>query len=231
MMIIAAVLITLGSLTAFNIDVKKVYLTGAYKSRFRGMEFTALKDVEQIDIQGANRMTVKIERGNKEGIWINESAKGKVLAAVNQHKLKLELSAQSEADGYRPWNEIIIVTKNLSQLNLASYLRKGEDNGYNEGDVTISGYTAKQFDVQVSKSVNVFINQMNITSLNAAIGSQNEGEAELTLSSDTKVEAARFNIPGAGNLTLHNPSITKVVYNLSDSATVTLSGKVVRMIR
>jgi len=72
---------------------------------------------------------------------------------------------------------------------------------------------------------------MEMQTFNAIVGSKTSKDAELTLSSDTKINNATLNVPGNSKLTLMDPKIVKTNYLLSDSATVSLNGKVVQMIK
>jgi uncharacterized protein YdeI (BOF family) len=230
-MIITAVLVTFASLTAFNIDVKKVYQSGAYKSRFRGMDFTSLNGVNDISILTADRMSVKIEHGEKEGIWISSSEKQDVIPRVKGNTLELDLAAESKTTGFRSWADIIIITKNVAKLHLVSGDGNHDPNGYENGDIQMKGYKLNDFDLSISKFVNVNLNANTIKNLKAQVGNEKEGKARLSISSDSEINTAQFNVPGASTLQLYNPKLVKAVYNLSDSATVTLNGKVVQTIK
>ena len=229
-MIITAVLITLGCLTAFNFKVKEVYLTGAYKSRFRDMEFTPLKGVEKLDIEGANRHGIQVEQGDKEGIWIRNNIKDRFVVTVDQQTLKLSLSKLGKEFGFRSWGSVIIITKKLNSVVTGSYLSP-KNEADNAGEVNISGYQGDHLDLQISHGVNIYLGKLQLNTLTANVGDKEQGNAGLTIGSETKINAAQLNVPGSSNLDLQDPKIVKVSYNLSDSATVSLSGKVVRMIK
>jgi hypothetical protein len=230
-MVITAVLITLGSLTAFNINVKKVYQKGDFKSRFKEMGFSPLKGVENIEIKSADRMTVRLEQGDKEGIWIGNAEKEHLSSHFEGNTLVLDLSAEAITTGYRSWAEIIIISKTLKAVNLRTTQAKDSKEDFGNGEIRFYGYHLDQLNLQVGKMVNAELNKMQIHTLRADLGNQKDGKAMLTISSDSKINTAEFNVPGRSTLQLYNPDLVKAVYNLSDSATVTLSGKVVKMIK
>lgn len=229
-MIIAAVLVTLGSLTAFNINVKKVYLTGVYKSRFKDMEFTPLKGIENLDVQNADQMGIQIEYGTNEGIWINKAVKDQVITAIGKNTLKIELDKNRKEDRGVGWGQVIIVTRKLSKVSTASNLHINQENYY-AAQVTINNYPEGDLDLQISDGVSFTIGTCKLNSLRANIGDKKYGRADLRIGSETKINTALFNIPGTSSLSLQAPDITKITYNLSDSATVTLSGKLLQMIK
>lgn len=230
-MIITAVLVTLGSLTAFNIDVKKVYLTGAYKSRFRDMEFKSLKGIENLDLQNADEMGIEVQYGTKEGIWIHKSVKDQITANIEGQTLKIGIDKNTKEDRAIGWGRVIIITKKLSKVSTTSHLHIVQDNYYYAAQVSISGYQEGNLDLQISDGVSFSLSSCKLDKLTANIGDVKYGKGDLHMGSDMKINTATFNIPGASSLNLEAPNITKVTYNLSDSATVTLSGKLVQMIK
>ena len=230
-MITAAVLVILGSLTAFNIKIKQIYLTGSYKSRFNGMDFTPLNGLENIDIQNANKLGIKIEQGEKEGIWIGKTSKDIHQLDFHDHTLKMGFSEEAKKNGYYSWDEVVIITKNLKKVKTMPYISNPEDANNITGTLEIKGYQIKNLDLQVGLGGTFFLYKMQMDTLNAIVGDEKNGKAALYISSDTKINTANLNVPGKSTLTLADPKITKAVYNLSDSATVSLNGKMVQLIK
>lgn len=231
MIIITAVVIIMGCLTAFNYNLKGEYLSGEYKSRFKNMDFTSLKGIEKLDIQHANLLGVLIEQGDKEGVWINRDIIDQVHYKVNAQVLTLRAD-QGETDGFvAQRGGVIIVTKMLNTVKTSPYTKESKGYFRGPGEISINGYQLDRLDLEVGKDVRVSLNNMKLNSLHAAVGDKAHGRAELLISADTKINTAQMDLPGASRLTLLNPTIVKATYNICDSATVTLSGKVVQMIK
>lgn len=231
MIIITAVVIIMGCLTAFNYNLKGEYLSGEYKSRFKNMDFTSLKGIEKLDIQHANLLGVLIEQGDKEGVWINRDIIDQVHYKVNAQVLTLRAD-QGETDGFvAQRGGVIIVTKMLNTVKTSPDTKESKGYFRGPGEISINGYQLDRLDLEVGKDVRVSLNNMKLNSLHAAVGDKAHGRAELLISADTKINTAQMDLPGASRLTLLNPTIVKATYNICDSATVTLSGKVVQMIK
>ena len=128
-------------------------------------------------------------------------------------------------------NEIIIVTKELKNLSAEPSAKKDKDKHYGKIPVTVSGYQSAALNLEIGPGVAVSLHEMNLNLLKTVIGDKDTGNAELTLSSDTRVDSAQFNILGASKLTLMDPKIVKTTYHLSDQATITLSGQLVRLVK
>jgi len=230
-MITAAVLIILGSLTAFNIKIKQIYLTGAYKNRFNGMDFVNMKGLENLDIKSSNRLNIQIEHGDQEGVWMTKDKKSNYIIDFDQHTLKLGLSKEAEETGHHSWGDIIIITKNLNKVTTSPYLQDDEDLANHVGSIDVRGYRISKLDLHISPSVTISLHKMQLDTLNAIVGDKKYGNAELYIASDSKINTANLTVPGKSTLNLADPKITKAIYNLSDSATVSLNGKMVQMIK
>jgi len=232
LLITIAILLTLGCLTAFNIDMKKTYLSGNYKNRFKNMEFIPFSGVEKLRLRDADIIGIKVEKGNKEGIWIDNHLEGEVTLKVIADELLLGLSDKGKVTkSFSYTNEIIIVTRELKNLSAEPSAKKDEDKHYGKTQITVSGYQSAALNLEIGSGVGISLQEMNLSLLKAVIGDKNTGNAELTLSSDTKIDSAMFTIPGAGKLTLMDPKILKTSYNLSDQASITLSGKLVHLVK
>jgi len=239
MFIITAILVILTSLFAFDYSLKKVYLTGEYKSRFNGMDFTPLSEVEKLNIQTSKLADIQIEYGAKEGIWIDRKIKGKIKFAVNQHTLDLGASEASKNDKDLWINgKIVIVTRKLNGVTtISDYTTPDEARKKHErfrdgsSQISMKGYHLGQLDLQIASFVSLYMHRMEVQTLNATVGTKTGYGAELTLFSDTKIGSAALNVPGNSKLTMLDPKIIKTNYMLSDSATVSLNGKIVQMIK
>ena len=232
MLIILVCLVTLGSLTAYNYQLKKVYLSGSYKSRFKDMSFTPVKGIENIDIQAANLLGVQIEQGEKEGIWINRRVKDNVVFKVNQHTLILDLTSSSKSQDEREWEgEVIVITKKLNSIATTPYFSAKRSELYSALSSSVKGYQADHMDVQICQNVSFSLDDMKLNTLHAVVGNKAKGGAELVLSAKNKINNAQLDIPGKSTLTLQDPQIVKTNYNLSDSASVSLSGKMIKLIK
>ncbi|WP_158795650.1 hypothetical protein [Pedobacter sp. L105] len=232
MFIIGICLVTLGSLTAFNYQLKKVYLSGEYKSRFTDMSFTPVKGIENIDIHAANLLGVQIEQGDKEGVWINRRVKNNVVFNVNRDTLIMDLTPDSRAQSERAWKgEVIVITKKLNAVVTSSYFSNKLSESYPGVGSSVKGYQSDNFYVQLCQNVNISLNGMQLHTLHAIVGDKVKGGAELILSGDNQIDTAQLDVPGKSSLTLLDPKIVKTNYNLSDSAAVSLSGKMIKMIK
>jgi hypothetical protein len=231
MIIITAVLIIMGCLTAFNYNLKGEYLNESYKSRFRNMKFAPLKGVEKMDMQDANLLGATIEQGDKEGIWINNDILDKVQYVQHGNVLTLKAAKDYKTNEViTQSNGVIVVTKTLSSV-MTTPNSQVSDKYMASAGIGISGYQLDSLDLQIGRHISLSLDKMNINTLHANVGDKAHGQAALVLSSGMKINTAELNVPGNSRLDLYNPLIVKATYNICDSATVTLSGRPVKMIK
>ncbi len=227
--LLIAILITLGSFTAYNFKLKEFYNSGDYKNRFYGMEFTPLTGVDELHITSANLLNVSIERAEKEGIWIDDRTKPDVSLKINGQRLDLGLTDAAIKGGFTH-NGIIIMTKNIRLFTAVAQINRKCDN-CNTSEMELKNYQVDSLSINIPGNVLLYFHDMNVNVLNAAVGNESQRASGLTLYPDSKINTAYFNIYGNSLLDLEDPKISKVVYNVSDSASVKLNGKVLQALK
>ncbi|MBB6502577.1 hypothetical protein [Pedobacter cryoconitis] len=232
MLIIAAILVILGCLTVYNYKIKEVYLTREYRSPFRGMEFTPLNGIEKLNLKIGDNINVEVKYGEKEGIWIDKDIKEKISLKITGQTLNLGLVPKKEGDEPIGYGNIILFTRKLNAVSSFSYDVPKAPNRYDHLDqMAISGYKTDHLNLNIGFNTSISLRNMELRKLDANVGDKRYGDAELILSSDTRIDTALLNVPGKSKLSLFDPKIVKTSYNLSDSASVFLNGKVAKMLR
>ena len=226
-LIITAVVATIIALTAYNFTLRASYLKGDYKNPFYGMEFTPIKNLDAINISSANLVSVTIEQGVKEGIWVSDEAEKKISWSHHGNVLQIDLSKKSKDERDRVnGRSIIVVTNHLSQVNTKALFKTAEDEqSYSSGEVTIKGYKEGNLQLVMDRSSSVYLDNNNLQSFKAIVGDAQHGDSRLSMSKENTIAAADFNVAGASEINLSGPKITKTNYTLSEKATVTLNGK------
>jgi hypothetical protein len=232
-LIIVAAGIMLASLILYNYSLKASYNNGDYKNRYYGLKFAPLKNLNEIHVESANKMAVQIEQGAKEGIWIKEKIADKLKWTVTGGVLNINFTDNAKKDEDRIYGQnIIIVSKKIDRVITHSYFTSVEEekNGYTSGSIGVNGFRQDNMDLILDNSTLLDLSKTTLNTLNAKIGLKSTGSATLNITSDNNINTAVFSIPGAGTLTLMNPTIVKTSYQLSDEATVTLNGSPLKML-
>nr|WP_068890904.1 hypothetical protein [Pedobacter panaciterrae] len=234
MFILAAVVATFIGLTAYNFSLKASFLKGDYKNPFNGLAFTSVKDVNEIDLQSANRITIRIQQGKTAGLWLRSRLKGNLVWTKNGNALKIDLTKEAKDNGFQIWdNELILVMPNAVKLTSRAYIKDKEEEkrARISGNINISGFEQDGMQLDLGKYTSAFLDKLKVGKLNALIGNKDKGDASLVLSSANQISTATFEIPGSGSLDLMDPNITKTHYTISDQATVSLNGKALQAIK
>jgi hypothetical protein len=232
-LIIAAAGIMLAGLILYNFSLKASFDNGDYKNRYYGLKFTPLTNLNEIHVESANKIAVQIEKGSKEGIWIKEKTSDKLKWAVTGGVLNINLTDKAKKDGDRIYQQdIIIVAKQIDKVITHPYFANAEEekSAYISGSIGVKGFHQDQMDLILDNSTMLDLSKTTLNTLNAKIGLKPVGSATLNITTDNNIKTAVFSIPGAGNLSLLNPTIIKTNYQLSDKATVTLNGSPLKML-
>lgn len=234
MLIIAALIISLGMITTYNFSLKAAYEAGNYKNRFNESEFTEIKNIKTLNVADANLISIVVEAGQKEGIWIRKRVKDRLVLKQNGEVFTIGLTDKAKEDNRRTgYDDIVLFTNSLNKLKTTAFWPVGEkktrENVYG-GEVSLKGLRTDNFDINVSSSTTVSVNKMVLKTLKAVVGGE-KGTALLNLDSANQIEYADFEILGASHLSLSNPKIVKTRYDLSDKATVTLNGAALQEIK
>ncbi|WP_157262515.1 hypothetical protein [Pedobacter sp. PACM 27299] len=234
MLIIAAIIVTLGMLTTYNFSLKAAYQAGEYKNRFHESEFTEIKNIETLKVTAANLMAIVVEPGQKEGIWIRNRIKDRLVLKQEGNDLTIGLTDEARKTSRSIGeDDIVLVVNNLTKLNTkAFFLDKTEvtDGKRYGGGVNLKGIKAGSLELEIGSGTAVSMNKVVLNTLKAMVGLGGD-LAVLDLDSANQIEFADFEIPGASRLVLNNPKIVKTRYNLSDVATVTLNGAALQVIK
>ncbi|PTS95501.1 hypothetical protein DBR11_21205 [Pedobacter sp. HMWF019] len=226
-LIITAVIITLICLAAYNFNLKASYLRGDYKNPFYGLEYNAVKNINALEIESANKISIRVEQGKTEGLWIRDRIKDKLVWSKVGGVLKIDLTKEAkESDFHVNGQELILITPNMYKIVAHPYIIKTNQDGWNyEGYIGIAGFHQDSLTLDLGSAIYASLDQMQLSTLNAVVGDQKNGNTNLVLSNTNEIKSAVFNIPGKSKLELQNPTIVKTNYIVTDKATVSLNGK------
>lgn len=230
--IIATAVVSLGMLTAYNFSLKASYQKGGYKNRFNEMEFSQAKGLKEVRINSANRLVINVEKGAKEGLWISNRIKGLVKVGQAGTTLTIDLTDEAREKGFRTnEGDIILFSNSLNIINTASSFTKeqhAQKRFYDNGRIRVKGLTGDLLDLRLGKFTSIHMDEVKLATLKARVGEAGMEGASLTVDALNQIGFADLSVLGRSTIELLNPKIVKTHYNLSDSATVTLSGEVLR---
>jgi hypothetical protein len=226
--IIATAVVSLGMLTAYNFSLKASYQKGGYKDRFNEMEFSSVKGLTAVQINAANKFAINIEKGEKEGLWIRDRIKNFVKVSRVGATLTIDLTDEGKGRNFNTnSDDIILFSNTLNDVSTVPYFTKQEHAEgwrHNGGDIRIKGLKVDSLNLQIGKFTSIYMSYVKTGTLTAIVGEVGIEEGSLTIDSSNEIAFADLSVSGKSAILLLNPKIVKTRYNLSDSATVTLSG-------
>ncbi|AWM33297.1 hypothetical protein [Hymenobacter nivis] len=223
--VLAAVLLLLGSLTAFNMGLRAEYRTGNYKNPLHNFAALNFSNFTSVSVPAATALQVKIVRG-PFSVRLNKDATG---VHVAQHGGQLVVTASFT--GQRPyWGQhemLIISCPRLDSLTTdAVYQLDGKpqaDNNGTMGRVAVEDFVQDSLVLRQRRASHVALAGNTLRYLRAEVGS-GPGGAALALNGSNRIAAANLDVRRHGELAISNLAIPALRYHFADSATATLSG-------
>jgi len=229
MILVVVAVVSLGMMTAFNFSLKSAYLSGSYKNRFREQTFTA-GVVNEVNLT-ATGMHINVEHGLKEGVWVPDSFREKVLIVLKNGVLTLSAVDTAESDRHM-LGGITVVTNRLNKVNMIPVVSEAvAARGYQGTSAIITGLKTDSLTVQMADFTFLELKSVDLKELRAVVGDEIRGNSSLSIDAGSRIGFADISVPGKSTLSLSNAKIIKTRYNLGDSATLVLNGSMLKTLR
>jgi hypothetical protein len=228
--LLAALLVLLTSLTAYNMALRTEYRKGTYKDPLR--DYTALhfQDFTEVTVPAASAVAVKIVSG-PFNVQMNPQASKYV--QVHQQGSELSITASfPEGQEYLGHGEAVVVScPRLAVLTTdAIYQVKGQphidkNQGYlRKAGIMVQGFMQDSLTLRQDRASRIELVGNHLGSLRATAGPTPGSHATLQINADNRIGAASLAIERQSELILNNVAIARLQYHFADSAKVTLTG-------
>jgi hypothetical protein len=226
--LLAALLVLLASLTAYNMALRTEYHAGTYKDPLRN--FTALKftGFDEIAVPAASTITVKIVAG-PYAVHLSPDAAEYVHLRQQGRQLLVSAAFPSHYEylGSRPL--LVISCPRLALLRTdAVYQQAGQPQVDKEfsrmHSVQVQGFRQDSLTVLADHASRVELAGNKLGLLHAEAGYSPGSHTALQVGADNHIAAASFRISHQGELLLDNTAIAQLRHQFGDSARVTLTG-------
>jgi hypothetical protein len=226
--LLAALLVLLASLTAYNMALRTEYHSGTYKDPLRNFTALNFKGFTEVAIPAASTITVKIVAGPYAVHFSPEAAE---YVHLRQQGSQLIVSADfpshHEYLGNRPL--LVISCPRLTTLRTdAVYQQAGQrqvDKEYGGNhSVQVQGFRQDSLTVLADHASRVELAGNKLGLLRAEAGASPGSHTALQVGGDNHIAAASFRISHQGELVLNNTAIAQLRHQFGDSARVTLTG-------
>jgi hypothetical protein len=227
-LLLTAGFILLGSLVAYNMALKTEYTKGTYKDPYRNFVTLDYRDFNQIEINPASDINVKIMSGNYK-VQVHKHATDYITFTKNGSNLQVNLNYLKE-EQQQPYGDVIVITcPQLTQLKTnAFYTLNGKkitsNKSWNNNLVTVEGFQQPTLSLQQDKATTIKLTNSKLDRLEAVVGVSAGSAAKLELDKTNQIQEANLDIRNKSELVVENLTIPKRQYQFSDSARATFSG-------
>lgn len=225
--LLAALLLLLASLSAYNMGLRAEYATKSYKDPLRNTTALNFKDFSEVDVQGASLMKVKVVAGSYSVRVDKEAAQ---YVKVSQLGARLTIAVVFPKD--REWlggNETLLIScPQLKQLTAGvAYSIEGKtmkDRNRGRGNVRIQGFRQDSLLVQHDYATQVELADNQLAYLRAETGRRPGSTSVLHIEKSNRIQAADLNLQSQSELKLEAGGIGRLGTQFGDSVKATLSG-------
>lgn len=239
--LIAALVVLLSSLAAYNIVLKAEYKSESYKDPYRNYVAMDFSDFEEVEVNPGTKLNVLIEQGETHAVYLYKENEEVIKLSQDGKRLKVDLALTDEHDKVRGWQSpmVIIRTPNLSLLRtnavhtsngkVETTLKRSSMQYYHLVDV--KGLKQERLTLDLDNGSNVRLVGNELTTLQAVAGNSQESNPMLLITTDNKIQQAELDIRNNAYLVLQNVAIPDVRCTFSETAQVELSGASLAILR
>ncbi|TCC96403.1 hypothetical protein [Pedobacter psychroterrae] len=222
-MLVIAILLFFGVLTAYNFSLKAEYLKGTFRDRFGKHSFMKLEDVKRLQLNAANMIGMSIEYGEREGVWISKEVKDQVKVRQSGETVTVDF-VNSKPKTYRYINAaaVVFIVNKVNRVDARNFHFKDQGSENYGGELFIKGLSGNSLDMVIPERATVLIEGSQFKVFKAVIGNENHWSS-FTVTGDNRFDTAYFDIRKS-SLELQNPKILVPHYKFGDSSRIGLWG-------
>ncbi|MFD2721529.1 hypothetical protein ACFST9_22635 [Hymenobacter monticola] len=224
--LLAALLLLLGSLTAYNMGLRAEFRKGAYKDPNRNTVALNFKDFTEIDLQAANVVGLKVVAG-PYSVRLNKAAEKYVKVTQQGQRLRIALVFPEGRESVGR-QTLTISLPRLAKLSASgTYLMNGKpvtDKQYAGQSLRIEGFRQDSLTVQQDHGTLVELARNQLGFLRAEAGHSPGSHPQLRIEKSNRIAAAYLNVQNEGQLQLEAGGIANLRTQFGDSARATLTG-------
>jgi hypothetical protein len=225
--LLAALLVLLASLTAYNLALRAEYQSGAYKNPLSHYTVLGFKDFTEVAVPAASRLSVKIMAGPCK-VWVNPAAEKFVRISQRGGRLVVALAVPDQAQGLG-WGETVVIScPRLAALTTdGTYEVAGQPQrspGFVGRTVLVQGFTQDSLALRQDRGSRVELTNNRLGLLRAVAGTTPGSHSILQVNSGNHIAAASLTLAHQSELVLDNVQIAQLHHSFGDSVKVTLHG-------
>lgn len=227
--LLAALLMLLASLTAYNMALRAEYRSGAYKDPLHDYTTLSFRDFTEVEAPAAGVVGIRIVAGPYQVRISPQAAK---YVRLRQQGSRLVITAAFPNQRESPEQATILIScPRLTRLTTnAEYAINGQQHRdkqeifYAARPVVVQGFTQDSLSVRQDNASRVELNDNRLGFLRAVAGPTPGSHATLQLNQNNRIAAASLAINHQSELLLDGVLIPQLSYHFADSAKATFTG-------
>jgi hypothetical protein len=225
--LLAALVVLLASLTAYNMALRAEYRSGAYKDPLRRYTKLGFKDFTEIDVPAASRMSVKIMAGSFN-VWVHPEAEKFVRISQRGGRLVVALAMPEQAQTLG-WGETVVIScPRLAALTTdGTYEVAGQPQRsptFSGRTVLVQGFVQDSLALRQDRGSRIELKNNRLGLLRAVAGTTPGSHPILQVNTGNHIAAASLTLAHQSELVLDNVQIAQLRHTFGDSVKVTLTG-------
>lgn len=230
-LILAAILLLVISLVAFDYLIRSEYVSGSYKNPYKDFATLKFKDFDKVDISSSTIANVKFVQG-PFSVKVDTNALEYV--RIKQEGNRLQINAAFESNYlYNPHPYIVFIScPELSEVNTNAIYTAGSKQvidttlreGWSMRQNLIEGFKQDSLSIRQTYGSSIIISGNQIRALKAIVGSDAGSESKITILKNNRLQNATLDILNRSKFLLDGKSIQNLNYHLADSAKLILTG-------
>ncbi|RZK20859.1 MAG: hypothetical protein EOO56_12160 [Hymenobacter sp.] len=226
--LLAAVLVLLASLTAYNMALRAEYRRGDYKNPLRGYVAQPFRDFTEVVVPASNALSVKIVPG-PFSVRLNPGAAEYVHLRQQGGRLLITAAFPKWRRDFGSAETVLISCPRLAALTTdAVYESQGKQltskHFMDSEKVLVQGFTQNSLMLRQNHGSHIELAGNQLGYLRATAGPAPGSHGLLQLNADNRIAAAYLTLGHQSELTLTNLRIPQLRHQVADSAKVTLTG-------
>jgi len=226
--LLAALLVLLASLTAYNLALRAEYRRGNYKDPLHNYVSQPFRDFTEVAVPASSVVSVKIVPG-PFGVRLNPQAAEYVHLRQQGSRLLITATFPKWRRYFGPAETVLISCPRLAALTAdAVYESQGQPlttTNFREYEkVLVQGFRQDSLTLRQNHGSCIELADNTLGMLRATAGAGPGSHGLLQLNSNNRIAAANFTLNHQSELLLDNVQIPQLRHQFGDSAKVTLTG-------
>ena len=229
----------LAALTIYNFSLKAEYLRADFKDPFYGYSKLAFKNFDKIDIKAGNLLGVKIIKGDKFDVRVDDDIKDDLSIIQNGGTLSIAVKDTTQR-AYYYLQGLTIFCPTLRELRVDAQKTVFHDREnrrvieYQKQDdqrILMEMFSLDSLTIVQGINNTVKLNRNRIGMLKALTGREGMWGSKLIIEGDNVIKSADISIFNGNHLALKVAQIEDLNLNPSDSSSVELHGRALKLLK